>query len=183
MTHTNPRPWQPLFWLCPLVFLSLSCTTVPEVRKAEVVDELSLDRPPSSGPLYSWEGESLTGPVTVRISLAEQKAYFIRGGQPAGWSYVATGKSSHPTPTGSYYITEKVVKKSSNRYGETINGRFVGAPMPYWMRLTSYGIGMHGGPIPSPGSTASHGCIRFPYSMARILYGYVKIGTPVRIYR
>jgi lipoprotein-anchoring transpeptidase ErfK/SrfK len=53
--------------------------------------------------------------------------------------------------------------------------------MPYWMRLTSYGIGMHAGVIPKPGETASHGCIRLPKELAPVLYDAVKVGTPVTI--
>jgi lipoprotein-anchoring transpeptidase ErfK/SrfK len=53
--------------------------------------------------------------------------------------------------------------------------------MPYWMRLTSYGIGMHAGVIPKPGEAASHGCIRLPKPLAPILFEVVKEGTPVTI--
>ena len=62
-------------------------------------------------------------------------------------------------------------------------GRFVYAPMPYWMRLTWRGIGMHAGRIPRPGSPASHGCIRLPREFATQLFQLVRIGTPVRIIR
>jgi hypothetical protein len=55
--------------------------------------------------------------------------------------------------------------------------------MPYWMRLTSYGIGMHGGLIPEPGKPASHGCIRLPKQFVPLLYEAVDIGTPVTITR
>jgi len=53
--------------------------------------------------------------------------------------------------------------------------------MPYFMRLTKGGVGMHGGPIPESRDPASHGCIRLPYSLAPIVYESVKIGTPVRV--
>ena len=53
--------------------------------------------------------------------------------------------------------------------------------MPYWMRLTSYGIGMHVGAIPNPGSPASHGCIRMPEATARLVFASSRIGTPVKI--
>ena len=57
------------------------------------------------------------------------------------------------------------------------------APMPYWMRLTSYGIGMHAGVIPKPGEAASHGCIRLPKDLAPRVFDVVKVGTPVTITR
>ncbi len=160
---------------------------VVEVRRAEPV-------------LYAWNGADLTGAVAVRIDLSEQKAQLTRGGQPAGWTYVATGIDGHRTPTGSFRITEKVQDKHSTSWGRVVNaagstvdrdakrgrdpvpagGRFVGAPMPFWMRINGP-IGMHAGPIPYPGSPASHGCIRLPREMAEILFGVSVIGTPVRV--
>jgi lipoprotein-anchoring transpeptidase ErfK/SrfK len=55
------------------------------------------------------------------------------------------------------------------------------APMPYWQRLTSYGIGLHVGLIPQPGEPASHGCIRMPKDFSPLLYSVTKVGTPVKI--
>lgn len=152
-------------------------------------------------PLYEWHGGQLAGPLAVRISLAEQKAYLTRGGQPAGWTYVATGRPSHPTPRGRFSVTEKKRDKHSNKYGMIVSssgaivngnatvgvsrvpagGRYVPAAMPCWMRLTSYGVGMHAGPIPDPGYPASHGCIRLPSAMAETLFEIATIGTPVLI--
>ena len=140
-------------------------------------------------------------PLKVRIDLSDQTAYFTKGSTEIGRSRVATGKSGHETPTGSFKITEKIVDKHSNLYGTIYDangnvavsgadtrkdsvpsgGKYVGAPMPYWMRLTSYGIGMHVGPIPNPGQPASHGCIRMPENMAKLLFADSKIGTPVTI--
>lgn len=153
--------------------------------------------------LYEWHPEGLTGKPRVTIDLKRQIASVTIGGQPAGWCYVATGKEGHGTPAGSYKITEKVVDKRSTLYGiivdgegNTVNGdadtrkhkpppggQFVLAPMPYWMRLTNYGIGMHAGHIPQPGEPASHGCIRLPEDFAPLLFGMVSIGTPVKVIR
>lgn len=138
--------------------------------------------------------------VTIRISLSDQIAEIERGGRFIGWCYVATGKEGHSTRDGSYKITEMVVDKQSNRYGwiedefgNVVNGDakytdrvgegmvYVSAPMPYWMRLTNYGIGMHGGLIPDPGKPASHGCIRMPKQFVPLVYESVKLGTPVTI--
>lgn len=152
--------------------------------------------------LYEWYGEDLHGPVEVEISLDDQMAYVTIGGEDAGWSYLATGLPKYATPTGNFKILEKVVDKHSNLWGvikdangRTVNsdarngrdpippgGRFVGAQMPYWMRLTNGGIGMHVGIIPQPGLPASHGCIRLPRGFAQKLFSVVKLGTPVRIY-
>ncbi len=157
--------------------------------------------PPPPPPMYSWEGEGVGGPLKMTISLSEQKAQLYKGGKNVGWTYVATGLPGHPTPLGTHSIMEKIADKHSNRYGvicnaegEIVNGdatagvsrvppgcRFVGAPMPNWMRITAYGIGMHAGHIPNPGSPASHGCIRLPQYMSERLFENAVVGTPVKI--
>lgn len=115
---------------------------------------------------------------------------------------IAPGTSEHPTPTGSFTITEKIIDKESNLYGKILDrngvvvnddadkrkdkippgGKFDGADMPYWMRLTNYGIGMHAGFVPTnPRRTASHGCIRHPLNAVQLVYAKTIIGTPVTI--
>ena len=150
--------------------------------------------------MHQWYDDGGPGKVTLHISLIDQIAEYQRGGRNIGWSYVATGKEGHGTKPGSYKITEKIVDKHSNRYGwvedefgNVVNGdakpsspvgegqMYVPAPMPFWMRLTSYGIGMHAGVIPKPGETASHGCIRLPKEFVPILFDSVEVGTPVTI--
>lgn len=162
--------------------------------------------PPTTGQapsLYEWHPEGLSGEPSIVIDLQAQRAEVYIGGQYAGWTVVATGKEGFGTPAGEYKILEKVVDKHSTLYGRivdadgnTVNadadarrhsppagGKFLYAPMPYWLRLTWRGIGMHAGPIPRPGSPASHGCIRLPRAFAIQLYETVRIGTPVRIIR
>lgn len=150
--------------------------------------------------MYDWHDDGGPGKVSIRISLPDQIAEIERDGRPIGWCYVATGKEGHGTKAGSYRITEKIEDKYSNRYGwiedefgNVVDGDakpsdpvpegmvYVPAPMPYWMRLTSYGIGMHGGLIPEPGKPASHGCIRMPKTFVPLLFDEVAVGTPVTI--
>lgn len=150
--------------------------------------------------LYGWHDDQGPGEVAVTIQLAEQIAIITRGDRPIGWTYVATGREGHATRPGTYPITEKLVDKHSGTYGWTEDGFgnivnpdakvgdpvppgevYVPAPMPFWMRLTGYGIGMHAGVIPEPGQPASHGCIRLPHTIAPLLFDAVKVGTPVTI--
>ncbi|MFD2256082.1 L,D-transpeptidase family protein [Luteolibacter algae] len=172
-----------------LALCSISCTPLepPVPAKADRV-------------MYQWYDDYGQGEVSIHIKLSEQIAEVKRGGREIGWTYVATGKEGRATRPGSYRITEKIVDKHSNRYGwieneygEVVNGdaspgdpvgpgeRYMPAPMPYWMRLTDYGIGMHAGIIPNPGEPASHGCIRMPKEFVPVLFGKTKIGTPVKI--
>jgi lipoprotein-anchoring transpeptidase ErfK/SrfK len=150
--------------------------------------------------LYHWDDDGGPGEVSVTLDLARQMASYERGGRPIGWSYICTGKPGHATPLGDFKITEKLDLKLSGSFGwlEDADGNvtngdatpatrvprgetYVPAPMPHWMRLTSAGVGMHGGVIPHPGEPASHGCIRLPMEFAALLYDAVKIGTPVKI--
>jgi hypothetical protein len=150
--------------------------------------------------LFEWNGQGRSV-SHINIDVDEQKARYYSGGEQIGWSYVASGLRSFPTPVGSFKVIEKTADKKSNLYGKIYNragklvnsdakmgrdsipegGKFTGATMSYYMRLTGDGIGMHAGPIPSPGRRASHGCIRLPRAFAPLLFASVGIGTPVNI--
>lgn len=150
--------------------------------------------------MYEWKDDGGPGEISMLINLTTQRATVKRGGRTIGWCYVATGKEGKGTPAGSYRVMEKIVDKYSNKYGwvedelgNVTNGdarpgtrlksgeKYFPAPMPYWQRLTSYGIGMHIGVIPEPGRPASHGCIRMPKDFAPLLFEVTKVGTPVKI--
>ncbi len=153
---------------------------------------------------WKYPGEWTGGdkPITsIVINVDVQRATLYSGDQVVGWTYVASGIPSFPTPTGEFKILEKVKDKVSNLYGKGYDangklvnsdfkqgrdvlpagGKFVAAPMKYFMRLTGDGVGMHIGLISKPGRRASHGCIRLPSKMAPILYTHTSIGTPVTI--
>jgi hypothetical protein len=172
----------------------------PEPEVAEKKPPPEPIKPPPPSPLYEWWGknEYLSH---IEVSINEQKARFFSGDKLVGWTTVASGVHKYPTPTGQFAVTEKVQNKRSNLYGKIYNkngklvrrnakmgvhsvpagGSFKGAPMPYFLRLTNDGIGLHAGPIPRPGNRASHGCIRMPKNFAPILYRHVDVGTPVVI--
>jgi len=138
---------------------------------------------------------------SVVIDISKQRAYLMLGDEVALETPISSGKRSHPTPTGSFRISQKVVDYRSNIYGNFVDSqgrivkggvstkidsapsgtRFLGAPMKYWMRLTDYGVGMHVGNL--PGYPASHGCIRLPEELAAQIYAKTRIGTPVKIVR
>ena len=134
------------------------------------------------------------------VNTDEQKARFYAGDEQVGWTTVASGLSKYPTPTGHFEVMEKVANKRSNLYGKIVSkggkvvrsnatdkdrvpagARFEGASMPYFMRLTYDGIGLHAGPIPRPGRPASHGCIRMPKKLAPVVFKHVDVGTRVSI--
>lgn len=136
---------------------------------------------------------------SVQIALADQRGILLVGGCVAMDFPVATGKKSHPTPAGDYKILGKQRDYSSNLYGKIVDpagvvlvadadtrtdvpaegAAFVGAKMPFWMRLNNSGVGMHVGYV--PGRPASHGCIRLRRETAQFLFESLPVGTPVVI--
>ena len=82
----------PLTCLSVLVVFSLNACRTPT---AKVVAETAPAAPPQ---LYDWKGDEVSGPLKVRINLSEQKAQLFKGKENVGWTYVATGVSSRPTP-------------------------------------------------------------------------------------
>jgi len=136
----------------------------------------------------------------VEISLGEQRGLLLVSDKVAMDFPVATGLPRWPTPAGQFTIIEKNKAHRSNLYGRVYDsmgilvdasadsrkadvppgGRFVGASMPYWMRLTNTGIGMHVGYVPG-GRPASHGCIRLRRPTAATIFNVSAIGTPVTV--
>ena len=133
----------------------------------------------------------------IVISLTKQRGYLMNGNEIAIDYPISSGRSTHPTPPGEYEILEKDREKRSNAYGiiydaegNIVNGdadartdevpeggKFVGASMPYWMRMSWGGIGHHIGKVPR--YPASHACVRGPRSVLPIVFGKTRKGTPV----
>ncbi|MBK1855792.1 L,D-transpeptidase [Verrucomicrobiaceae bacterium 5K15] len=139
--------------------------------------------------------------TSVRIDLSDQRAQLLvtDGVQ----NLVAmdlpccTGKAGKRTPAGVFAIKEKIVTKRSTIFGSLYrNGRkvyrgdrrkyrgrydrYVGSALPYWMRLTNGGVGMHYSAYVHryPGS---NGCIRMPKPAVQTIFSKTKVGTPVHI--
>jgi hypothetical protein len=151
-----------------------------------------------------WKNEELlsrTNPDNshIKIDLSTQRGFLMNNGKIAMDYPICSGIPSRPTPTGTFYILEKVVDKRSNKYGRIYDaegnlvngdadatldpipegGRFEGASMRYWMRLTYDGVGHHIGPVRR--RPASHACVRGPSGTIPIVYSKVKEGTRVDI--
>lgn len=145
-----------------------------------------------------WDGDNIGGKPSVRISLAEQRAYFYKNKMLVGISQLSTGREGLNTPAGNFSITQKDQNHVSTLYGDYVDdaghvimpnvdnekdkkppgAHFKGAPMPYFMRIVG-GVGMHAGYL--PGYPASHGCIRMPEFMAENFFKSISTGTPVTI--
>ncbi len=179
--------------LCLTLALTVSgCATSERISSAKDTRQTPADQ------VSYWAGHGVQGKPSIVISLAEQKAFFYKSQQLVGVSPVSTGKEGRATPPGKFSVNEKDKDHLSAWYGDYVDSHdvvvkanvdcrkdprppgshFVGAPMPYFMRVTG-GIGMHQGYL--PGVPASHGCIRMPAMMAEAFYNEAPVGTPVTI--
>ena len=120
---------------------------------------------------FVWADAASLEPVSVMVSLADQRAYVYRGQTLIAVSSVSTGKDDKPTPAGTYPILQKKVDHKSNLYNA--------APMPFMQRLTWDGIALHAGK--NPGFPASHGCVRLPAAFARKLFEITSVGSTVTV--
>jgi lipoprotein-anchoring transpeptidase ErfK/SrfK len=133
----------------------------------------------------------------IVVSLSKQRAYLMIGDDVVADGPISSGKQGHSTPAGHFAVMEKDPNHHSSLYGDFVDssGRvvragvsaridsapsgthFAGAPMKWFLRLTSEGVGMHVGIL--PGYPASHGCIRESVDGAKLFYDYTKVGTSV----
>ncbi len=151
-----------------------------------------------------WKNDALLAQTnsensSLFISLAKQRGFLMNGDEVVLDYPICSGIPVRPTPTGTFYILEKIVEKRSNKYGHIYDatgaevnnnadlsmdavpegGRFEGASMRYWMRLTHDGVGHHIGPVKR--RPASHACVRGPSATMPVVYSKVKEGTRVII--
>ncbi|NJR41674.1 MAG: L,D-transpeptidase, partial [Akkermansiaceae bacterium] len=151
-----------------------------------------------------WKNEELlsqTNPSNshIVVSLEKQRAFLMNNEEVAMDYPICSGTKSRPTPKGTFHVLEKIVDKSSNRYGKILDasgnvvnsdadstqdnipagGKFKGAPMRYWMRLTNDGVGHHIGPVKR--YPASHACIRGPSAVMPLVYSKMKVGSQIKV--
>lgn len=133
----------------------------------------------------------------LAIDLSDQRMILYAGSEVVIDTPCCTGKAGKRTPTGIFRIKEKIKDKRSTIFGSLYrngkkvyggdrrkyNGRsdkYVGASLPYWMRLTSDGIGIHESAYVKR-YPSSNGCVRTPENAVKIIYDKVRVGTKVEI--
>ncbi|MCR5625409.1 MAG: L,D-transpeptidase family protein [Lachnospiraceae bacterium] len=160
-----------------------SASEIAYLKKALRKGSKKVDRVPncSERSVYG-DGVSNLGDTYIEINIAEQHLWFYKGGSLLMQSDVVTGtRGSHDTPTGVYYLSEKVP-------GEYLIGDDYKTWVDRWMRLTNSGVGLHdanwrssfGGSIYT--YSGSHGCVNLPPTFAKALYDEVPICCPVVVY-
>ena len=120
----------------------------------------------------------------VEVSIEQQHAWFYKDGELVSETDIVTGTlGSKDTPTGVYFISERIRDKYLRPKGST-------SPtwVDRWMRITNDGVGLHdaqwrykfGGSIYK--TNGSHGCINLPKDFAFDLFEQVTVGTKVVVY-
>lgn len=151
-------------------------------KETEFIKDAISSRNSVSDRVPEFYGQSIIAGDYIEISLSDQRLWHFKDGKLCCQSDVVTGtKNRRDTPTGVYYISEKIP-------GKTLRGPGYATYVNRWMRLTNSGIGLHdagwrgsfGGSIYT--YSGSHGCINLPKSFAYALYDEVENKTPVVIY-
>jgi lipoprotein-anchoring transpeptidase ErfK/SrfK len=108
--------------------------------------------------------------VRVVVSISKQRVYLMVGDEIAIDSPISSGRPGKSTPTGNFTVSEKDKDHISSLYH---------CPMKYFLRLSGLSFGLHVGQL--PGYPASHGCVRLPEEVAKLLFEKATIGTNVSI--
>ena len=119
----------------------------------------------------------------VDVDIAKQTVTMFVNNLPVFTSPCVTGtpKNNRSTPTGAFYIMEKIP-------GKRLKGDTWDVWVDRWMKFTSDSCGLHdaswrkkfGGSIYR--SNGSHGCVNLPKDKAYALYDMVTVGTPVIVH-
>lgn len=175
-----------------------SCKSVP--KSLQVVEDTTSPRwkicPVNCTPAHK-------GAVKIDISLATCTAQLLsKDGTLLAEMDVSPGLPGHETPPGRYFVREKLEMKRSNLYGQYVTADtkevvvarawehkgpkpkgtvYQGIAMPFWLRLTDHGVGIHVGGF-YRGQPSSHGCIRCPEEPQKVFWELSRVGTPVHVH-
>jgi lipoprotein-anchoring transpeptidase ErfK/SrfK len=118
----------------------------------------------------------------ILVSLADRKLALIEDGQVLKVYPVAIGRTSAPSPTGTFKIINRVTDPTYYHKGEVIEPGPENPVGTRWIGLSQKGYGIHGTNAPrSIGKAASHGCIRMARKDLEELFSMVRAGDVVEI--
>jgi lipoprotein-anchoring transpeptidase ErfK/SrfK len=120
----------------------------------------------------------------ILVDLSARRLTLFRNGRRILRTVVAVGSPATPTPTGRYYVNQRLVPSDANGpFGPAALGVSAFSPvLTGWMQGGP--IGIHGTNEPwSIGRAVSNGCIRLRNPVLRRVYALTPAGTPVVIRR
>jgi hypothetical protein len=124
--------------------------------------------------LHTVNGYLLVDRTTLRATL-------FRNGRAIFSAPIGVGKASTITPSGSFYVMEKLITVNDPAYGPLALGTSAYAPtLSEWPGGGV--VGIHGTDEPQliPGRP-SHGCIRMRNADITRLWSLISVGTPIEI--
>ena len=119
----------------------------------------------------------------IEVDLSERTLTLIENGLIRRRDAVAIGSSETPTPTGSFYVTDKLRGADFGPYYGccivALSGR-----QPNLPRGWSGGnrLAIHGTPTPDFGEAVTNGCLHLPGEVLLVLMKYAPLGTAVSIH-
>ena len=120
----------------------------------------------------------------ILVDLSDRRVTLYRNGKRVLSARAAIGSPATPTPTGSFYVNQRLVPSDPNgpfgpgavgisAFSDVLTGWTQGGP-----------IAIHGTNAPwSIGKAVSNGCIRLPNAVLRKVFRQALSGTPVLIRR
>src|SRR4051794_35618174 len=121
-------------------------------------------------------------PTRILVDVSQRKLTLFRKGKPELTATVAVGSRSTPTPTGRFYVNQRLVPTNTHgpfgpgaigisAFSNVLTGWTQGGP-----------VAIHGTNEPwSIGHAVSNGCIRLPNKTLRRVFREALAGTPVII--
>jgi lipoprotein-anchoring transpeptidase ErfK/SrfK len=126
--------------------------------------------------------EVATVKTRIVIDLSQRRLVLFRAGKRELTATVAVGSPATPTPTGSYYVNQRLIPAEKggpfgpgaigiSAFSNVLTGWTQGGP-----------VAIHGTNAPwSIGRAVSNGCIRLPNATLRRVFHEALAGTPVII--
>lgn len=116
------------------------------------------------------------------VSLADRKMAVLEDSHIVKMYPVAVGKSTTPSPTGTFEIVNRVQNPTWFGPGKIVAPGKSNPLGTRWMGLSRKGYGIHGTNVPSSiGKSASHGCIRMRKQDLEELFEIVSVGDKVQL--
>jgi hypothetical protein len=115
------------------------------------------------------------------VDVRRLRATLLRAGRPVFRTVVGVGQPTTPTPTGQFYIRNRLTRYESPAYGPVAFGTSAQSSLVTDWPAGGF-VGIHGTDRPDllPGMV-SHGCIRMPNRAIRRLSELMPVGTPLTI--
>ena len=118
----------------------------------------------------------------VLVSLPDRKLALFENGKVVRTYPVAVGKTSTPSPVGSFKIVNRVTNPTYYHKGQVIAAGKNNPVGSRWMGLSAKSYGIHGTNQPgSIGKAASTGCIRMSKHDLEELFELLNVGDAVEI--